>query len=129
MKRLIVLGLVAILAGSCTLQKEAAKSSAALAVKDQDSTEYEILIIDPYFDTWYTMNYSPALDRTNENYRTFNQFAVLNWNNYFNRGRYRKVIDSYIYYEPARDYGIEVNRKLYWYFKYIESTYRIPLFR
>jgi len=54
--------------------------------------------------------------------------AVGNWNDFYCTGRYNKIIDSLIEYHPDTDYGIEVERKLYWYFKYIVSTYKIRLF-
>jgi hypothetical protein len=38
------------------------------------------------------------------------------------------IIESYIDYRPNIDYGIEVNRKLFWYFKYVKSKYGINLF-
>lgn len=39
-----------------------------------------------------------------------------------------KVIDCIIEYQSNVDYGIEVNRKLYWYFLYITENYKIRLF-
>jgi len=53
--------------------------------------------------------------------------AVSHWNDYFTRNRYPRAIDSSIDYDYSIDYGIEVNRKLYWYFKYIEDTFKIRL--
>jgi hypothetical protein len=38
------------------------------------------------------------------------------------------VIDSWINYQPQIDYGIDVNRKLYWYFRFVEDYYGIRLF-
>lgn len=94
---------------------------------NQDSTEYEILIIDPDFDRWYLLNYSPAKDHSQEYYRGKNHVAVINWNNYYRAGRYGRVIESLIDYQPTIDYGMEVDRKLYWYFTYVVSTYKIRL--
>ena len=39
------------------------------------------------------------------------------------------IHNNYLNYETGTDYGIEVNRKLYWYFKYLESEFKIPLLR
>jgi len=77
---------------------------------------------------WYNFNYSPARDYSATYYRDQNFGAVINWNNYFNSGRYSRIIESMIDYRPDVDYGIEEDRKLFWYFKYIESTCRIRLF-
>ncbi len=51
-----------------------------------------------------------------------------NWNDYYRKGKYIEIIDSYINYQLQMDYGIEVNRKLYWYFKYVSENYKVRLF-
>ncbi len=113
---------------ACNSPKEASGSAAKAPKLIHDSTEYEVVIIDPGFESWYTIHYSPVLDRTNEAYSSMNRFALMNWNRYFTDGKFRKVIDSFIAYPPATDFGIEANRKLYWYFKYVEETCKVPLF-
>lgn len=113
---------------ACSPLKEASKTSATLASNSQDSTEYEVFIDDLKFDQWYLMNYSEAKDHSNEYYHSKNLVAVSNWNDYYRKGRYIQFMDSYINYEPQIDYGIEVNRKLYWYFKFVQDTYKIRLF-
>lgn len=123
-----VIGIIALLSWSCSSVKETSKSSARLVANSPDSTEYELIIIDIGFDNWYLLNYSPAKDYTNEYYRSRNLVGVINWNGYYREAKYTRVIDSYIDYQPNIDYGIEVNRKLYWYFKYIAETYKINLF-
>jgi hypothetical protein len=92
-----------------------------------DSLEYELVITDPDFDLWYLMNFSSSKDYSNEFYRGKNQFAVSSWNEYFRRGKYSRIIENHIFYDNSVDYGIEVNRKLYWYFKYTEEKFRIRL--
>jgi len=120
--------MIALLILGCSPVKKLSKTSATLTPTNQDSTEYEILIIDPQFDQWYILNYSPAKDHSKEFYRGQNLVGVTNWNNYYSAGQYSKIIESLIDYRPNIDYGIEVDRKLYWYFKYIISTYKIRLF-
>ncbi|NTW24470.1 MAG: hypothetical protein HGA37_07210 [Lentimicrobium sp.] len=129
MKTIQIFGLVLLTAFACTQQKETTKSQRPATAIEIDSTEYEITIIDPDFDTWYLLNFTPVLDMSNEYYRTKNGLGVSNWNQYFTRGRYPDAIGSYINYIQSEDYGIEVNRKLYWYFKYIEDNYKIRLLR
>ncbi len=126
MKNLLVLSFLIMLIWSCNTSQKTSKRPTG-KIEIADSTEYEITIIDPDFDIWYLMNFSPAKDRTNEFYRSKNQTAVNNWNGYYSRGRYRHSIDCSINYSPATDYGIEVNRKLYWYFKYTEYKFNIYL--
>jgi hypothetical protein len=120
--------MIVLLILGCSPAKKVSKTSATLTQKSQDSTEYEILIIDPQFDQWYVINYSPAKDHSKEYYRGQDIVAVANWNNLYSTDHYRRVIESLIDYRPDVDYGIEVNRKLYWYLRYIESEFKIRLF-
>ncbi len=129
MKKLLFFGLLLFVGWSCTQQKEMAQSQKNPGEITIDSTEYEILIIDPDFDRWYMMRYSPSMDRSNETYRSMNNLGVQNWNSLYQRGKYPNAIGSYLNYQINIDYGLEVNRRLYWYFKYIEENYRIRLLR
>ena len=128
MKTRFFIGMIALLILGCSSAKKVSKTSATLTQTSQDSTEYEIQIIDPQFDQWYVINYSPAKDHSKEYYRGQNLVGMTNWNLYYNAGKYSRIIESIIDYRPDIDYGIEVDRKLYWYFKYIQSECGIPLF-
>lgn len=128
MKKLIFSIFILLLAYSClSVQKN------GTAHKDPtiqiDSTEYEITIIDPEFDAWYLMNYSPSRDYSNEYYQSRNRVGVSNWNDYFMRGKFHRIIENYISYSTSVDYGMDVNRKLYWYFKFTEEKYVIRLLK
>lgn len=126
MKKFVFPIFVLLLAWSCSPSHKTAVSDRNPTIKS-DSTEYEITIIDPAFEQWYLMNFSPAKDYSNEFYRSKNQTGVLNWNDYYNRGKFNRVIENFIPYDNSVDYGIEVNRKLFWYFKYTEEKFRIRL--
>lgn len=128
MKPAFLLAIILLIAWSCSTVKNTPKTSAIVEKNSQDSTEYELVIIDNHFENWYLLNYSDAKDRTDEYYHNKNLVAVSNWNEYFRGGKYTGVIDSYIFYEPHIDYGIEVNRRLFWYFKFVEDYYKIKLF-
>lgn len=128
MKRSFFPGIMVLMIWACSTVKEASKTSAILTQNTQDSTGYDILIIDPQFDQWYLYSYTPAKDYSNDYYWGQNNSAAANWNSYYRTGRYSRVIDCNIDYQPNIDYGIEVNRKLYWYFIYIQNKYRIRLF-
>jgi len=113
---------------SCNPQKHAFSSASERKIIT-DSTEYRIIIIDNDFDTWFLTHATPARDYSNDYYRQWNQIGVSNWNDYFMHDRYHQVISDYINYNSTVDYGIEVNRKLYWYFKYVEEKYGVPVLR
>ena len=129
MRSAIILGIIAITFFACSTAKEPVRTNAVLehTESQQDSTEYEVIIYDNRFDLWYALNYSEAKDRSNEYYRSKNIVASSAWDDYFRRGKYETVVLSQINYQPQVDYGIEVNRKLYWYFKFVEENYGIAL--
>lgn len=127
MKKLIFPIFIFLLAWSCSPSQKAGSSDRQSTI-NSDSTEYEITIIDPQFDHWYLVHFSQARDYSNEYYRNKNKVAVSTWNDYFTRNRYNRVIQDYIFYDNSVDYGIEVNRKLFWYFEYSEKTFKIRLF-
>jgi len=128
MKLLYFLGMLTLLSWACSPAREVPKTSARVAFSSQDSTEYEIYIDDLRFDQWYLLNYSEPKDHSNDYYHSKNLVAVTKWNDYYRKGQYFGIIDSFINYQPQIDYGIEVNRKLYWYFKYAEEEYSMKLF-
>lgn len=126
MKKILIPLFLLMLVWSCFPSHKISSTAITPTIKN-DSTEYEIIVIDPGFEHWFLMNFSQTKDRSNEYYRSRNQVGVSNWNNYFTRNRYPGAIDSSIDYDYSVDYGIEVNRKLYWYFKYIEDAFKISL--
>ena len=129
MKKLLFVGLIVLIYGACTTSGNISGKHIPQPSLVRDSTEYELLIIDPEFDLWYAMHFSPANDRSNEYYSLQNKIGVINWNHYYTTGRYSGVVDSYIDYQPGIEYGLELNRKLYWYFKYTQEKFRIPLMK
>jgi len=126
MKKLIYSLFVLMVIWSCTPLLKTGSAEKHSTIKS-DSTEYEITIIDTDFDRWYLMHFSPVQDYSNEYYKSKNRLGVSNWNANFTRSRFQRVIENYIFYDYNADYGIEVNRKLFWYFKYVEDQYRIRL--
>jgi len=126
-KGIFLFGIMILVLGACSTVKETSGHKAVLKPDGHDSTEYDLVIIDIQFDHWYQINYSPAKDYSNEYYRGKNNMAVETWNQYYRDGRYRNIIDSAIDYQSNTDYGIDVNRKLYWYFKFITEQYHIRL--
>jgi hypothetical protein len=89
-----------------------------------DSLEYEILIIEPGFDTWLRsqrpMGYygQTFLEGKNRLFVTEYNFRVRNFQQY-NRNLYELEIN----YEFHLDYGLEVNYMLYNYFLYFQQRF------
>ena len=127
MKLGFFIGIMALAVWACSPVRQVSKSPAIQAQCGLDSSDYEVVITDPRFDQWYITNYSGPKDHSNDYYRGKNLIAVSAWNDYYRTGKYGQVIDSDINYHPETDYGIGVNRKLFWYFKFVTVRYGIPL--
>ena len=128
MRTFLYLCLMALGIWACSTNKNATATSAKLARDMQDSTEYEVIIYDIHFDNWYLLNYSEAKDHSDAYYHSKNMVAASRWDDYYRSGKFINIVDSFINYQPQTDYGIEVNRKLFWYFTFVEEYYKIHLF-
>ena len=93
-----------------------------------DSLEYEIIIFDIGF-TSYLATAKPMSFYTQTNLEAKNRVYVTEWNNRarnlirYNSDIYENVID----YQPNKDYGMEVNYKLYQYFQFAQKKYKMRL--
>ncbi|SNR48188.1 hypothetical protein SAMN04488009_2096 [Maribacter sedimenticola] len=121
---------------SCGSSKEAVSiSSAEKTVFEQvkgdtitiasDKTEYEIIIIEPGFNTWLNSIAKPEGYYSQEFLENRNYLMVVEWNQRvlqpmrYNPNLYELQID----YNQNIDYGYEVNYKLYNYFIYFQRKY------
>ena len=132
MKKLAVLLLTLAILIGCSPSKSivADKKAVAANAKDtiriaNDSLQYEIIIIEPGFDSWLVMakprNFYSLTYLENKN-----RFFVSEWN--------RRVLEPFRYnpdlygmridYESNVRYGLEVNYLLYNYFIYFQNRYR-----
>lgn len=90
-----------------------------------DEIEYEIIIIEPGFNSWLVSTARPEGYYSQEYMETRNRQYVIEWNNrVLQPQRYNpNLYEMQINYDPAVDYGYEVNYKLYNYFIYFQLTY------
>lgn len=93
----------------------------------EDSVEYELIIFDVKFDTWYILQDSPARYRSNEYYESWNRRYVSEWNYKAMSPRRYDFFEPIIGYEPTVEYGFELNHKLFYYFQYVEKILKIPI--
>jgi hypothetical protein len=117
---------------ACVPLKQTSQSAKSqkieLAPIDKDSTEYELIIIDPGFSSWFTTNRKPEWYYTKDYLATWNNQYVVAWNAKVRdpllvRNSANNPFILEIDYRPTIDYGLDLNYKLYHYFKYIESTW------
>lgn len=93
-----------------------------------DSLVRELIIIDPGFDSWLATR--PPMDfYSKEYYRQWNIRYVTEWNRRYMSDRRTGLYESYIDYDPNIDYGLVINYRLYYYFKYFEETNHVRLVR
>jgi hypothetical protein len=109
-------------------------SNRTLKVQDENliditrhEEEYELIVLDPGFDTWFMTTWSPAKDRSKEYYAHWNQRYVTEWNYKAARPHSSKFFDSMIQYDPTVDYGMGIERKLYYYFRWVDTKLGIPI--
>ena len=91
-----------------------------------DSMEYRLIIMDPGFDSWLATK--PSKDfYSNEYYAQKNRLYVAEWNQMYLTSHKKDFYDNYIDYKPNTDYGIDINYRLYYYFRYFEEKNHIKL--
>lgn len=94
-----------------------------------DKLEYEIIIIEPGFNSWLVTTAKPEGYYSKSHLENRNIIYVTEWNNRvlqpqrFDPNLYEIQID----YLQNIDYGYEVNYKLYNYFIYFQLKYRQKL--
>ena len=94
-----------------------------------DSLEYEIVIIDIGFNFYLNSIAKPMSFHSLSYLESKNYVFVSAWNrrarnpSQFNVNIYGNFID----YQINVSYGLEVNYKLYWYFKFAEQKYKMRL--
>jgi hypothetical protein len=106
-------------------QKEMKRNMVKADTISADSLEYELIILDPGFDTWLATR--PSKEFYSKDYYTQkNRLYVSEWNHRYMTSR-NNGYDSYIIYDTRIDYGLDLNYKLYYYFRYFEETNKTDL--
>nr|WP_321235434.1 DUF6146 family protein [uncultured Psychroserpens sp.] len=121
---------------SCGTSQTATESTAQSNVPEEDivriandDIEYEIVIIEPGFNTWLAAMARPEGYYSQSFMEARNRIYVQAWNsrvlqvNRFDSNLYEMQID----YRPNINYGYDVNYKLYNYFIYFQLTHNQKL--
>ena len=118
--------LMAIIAACGTGQK-GTNAGQRVEVLDQDSLEYQLIILDAKFETFLAMQPSAEF-YSQAYYEGWNRQYVTEWNiRHSNPIRYGGFYQTEINYNPNIDYGLDLNYRLYNYFRFIEKEYGIRL--
>ena len=94
-----------------------------------DENDYEILIIEPGFNSWLLSTARPEGHYSQQFLESRNALLVQGWNQ---RNLQPHIYDPNLYevridYDTRTDYGYEVNYKLYNYFIYFQLKYKQQL--
>jgi len=93
----------------------------------QNEEEYELIVLDPGFETWFATTWNLGKDRSVEYYSHWNYRYVSDWNYKVTRLHTSQFFDTMIQYDPTIDYGIAIERKLYYYFRWVDTKLGIQV--
>ena len=126
-KTLIPVLAVVMIASACGSGKSpgAVRYGQNMIIDQGEEDEYEVQIFDTGFDRWFAIHSRPVGYHSPQFYETMNRQYVTAWNEKVVTNAFRRnsPFEQQINYDPSIDYGLEVNYKLYYYFKYIEDVY------
>lgn len=95
--------------------------------EESDSVEYELIVLDPGYESFLIMQ-PPSEYYSQQYYEMWNYRYVLEWNlRYMNGLRYGDLYQVYIDYDQNINYGLELNYRLYYYFRFFEKENRVDL--
>lgn len=137
MKKIITTLLLALLIIACATtnttdaahtDKESKTKSLDTVRIANDSLEYEIIIIEPGFQSWLVTQ-PPRGYYIQKVLENRNLFSVQEYNRRVLDSRYNRtnLYEQQIDYQPGIDYGYEVNYLLFNYFEFFEETYNQKL--
>lgn len=112
-------------AASALLANDTIKIEKSLQPAD-DSVEYELVVFDPGYDTYLFMQ--PPKDFYSEKYyKHWNAVYVNEWNlRCVSMGK-STLYEWHIDYDPQVEYGIDLEYRLYYYFRYFETKNHVVL--
>jgi hypothetical protein len=91
-----------------------------------DSLEYKLIILDQGFESWLATK-PPKEFYTKSFYEQKNHLYVSEWNHRYITAEDTNLYETYIEYYYNRDYGLDLNYTLYYYFRYFEETNHVTL--
>lgn len=126
--------LMAALTFSCTTNQvdrstNANSSTNKMTFEPNDEGEYDIVVFDPDYSTYLLTSAYPKNFYTKEYYRQKNRQYVIVWNQrhmmptVYNPNIYAVSIDL----DPQIDYGLDFEYKLFNFFRFIETKYRVRI--
>ena len=91
-----------------------------------DSLEYRLIVLDPGYESWLATKPSKNF-YSQQYYEQRNRLYVTEWNLRYLTSNDSGLYEDYIDYNFTTDYGLELNYKLYYYFRFFEETNHVKL--
>jgi hypothetical protein len=110
---------------SCSTSQETVKSNNADI--ETDSVEYVLFVDEVDFEFWLVTNNKQMWYYSHNFYKSWNQIFIREFNWRVMQG-WDHPFNELIYYDFNKDYGIELDYRLYWYFIFIQEKYNVTLF-
>ncbi|HNQ36802.1 MAG: hypothetical protein KA780_04990 [Prolixibacteraceae bacterium] len=126
-KTIPILCLALLLLAACAGSRKAGTVALTPDTAGEDSTSYELIVLDPGFETWFLTRSRPAWFHSQSYYESWNRQYVTEWNMKATSPRHSRIFETIIGYDPLVDYGLEINHKLFYYFQYVEKELGIPI--
>jgi len=123
---IIIISLV-IFSHECFGQKEKQHRIRNEKEIETDSVEYSLIILEPGFDFWLATQH-PLNFYSKSFYESKNRLDATVWNQRYITAVDNNLYDSYINYNHGIDYGVELNFRLYYYFRYFEMKNIVILY-
>jgi hypothetical protein len=122
----VLISVLTLAYSDCFGQKTGDRNRIKIDTVSVDSLTYELIIFDPGFDAWLAVQH-PKNFQTKEYYELKNRFYVQEWNNRYLSSKNDGLYGNFIDYRPATDYGLDLNYRLYYYFRFFEERNKITL--
>jgi hypothetical protein len=115
------------IASACSSTQKTSGPNQSVNVMSRDSLEYELIILDPKYESFIAMQ--PSAEFYSQTYyENWNRQYVIEWNmRHRNPTNFGDFYQTEIDYDGFTDYGLELNYRLYYYFRFIEKEYNIRL--
>ena len=98
-----------------------------ISIGSLDSLDHQLIILDNGFESWL-VSQPPQSFHSQQYYEQMNRIYVTEWNLRFMSAASHGLYETYIEYDRGIDYGLDINYRLYYYFKYFEQKNHVKLF-
>ena len=130
MKKFLFIAFAGFLLFQCkTPQQTTAQTDSKVTIA-KDSIEYDVIVTDIGYDYYLNTIAKPMNFYSQAYYEQKNHLYVPIYNQRVRSSystHWMNIFEQEIEYDNSINYGLEVNYKLYNYFKFIEYTYKIKL--